>query len=321
MSLQAWGFSANFRKMILSCVTTVQYSLPLNGSVSGSFRPSRGLHQGDPLSPFLFILCTEMFSRMVAAEERMGRFGSIKLGRGVPSVSHLLYADDILVSCKAIVEYTDTIMRIFNIFEGWSGLRVNTEKSSLFFSPKTDRRLKGRIKHVTSFKDLQKGTVYLGNPFLMGRQKIKEFGRIQERVQCRLEGWQSQLLSRAGKATLIKTVAQAIPTYVIAMFRLPKKVCDNLDTIIRRFWWGTKEGSNRFLALKKWKEIYQLKDFGGLGFRLFSEFSSALLAKLGWKIACGEDSMWCNILRTKYLSNQSFFEHIPPVGASGIWKF
>lgn len=118
------------------------------------------------------------------------------------------------------------------------------------------------------------------NSLVFRKQKSEEFYNLKERIYIRLEGWQSQLLSRAGKVVLIKNVIQSIPTYSMATFQIPKQICDCLDTMVMRFWWGVKKEQKRFMALRKRTSICQLKSCGGLDFRLFYEFNTAMLAKL-----------------------------------------
>lgn len=115
------------------------------------------------------------------------------------------------------------------------------------------------------------------------------------------------MLSKVGKATLIKAIAQAIPVYTMSTFQILKDICDDLDAMVRHFWWGTKPGPKRFLALKSWKTICQSEDVGGLGFKKFQDFNLALLSKLGWLTAKGENRLWVDVLRRKYLQGRSFF--------------
>lgn len=142
---------------------------------------------------------------------------------------------------------------------------------------------------------------------------------LQERIDSRLQGWSKHLLLRARKLTLIKSVIPAVLTYFMSTFRFPNCLCNQLDTRIQKFRWGTGN-SNKVIALKAWKYICTPKENGGLGIRSFNDINSPLLAKLGWKIAIGEDTLCTRMLKAKYLKKHSHFECCRKVGNSPIWK-
>lgn len=100
-----------------------------------------------------------------------------------------------------------------------------------------------------------------------------------------MEGWSNKVLSKAQKATLIKPMVQATPTYTMTTFEVPSEVCKEHDSLVRKFWWGSKPESKDYLALKARKDICKPKALGGLGFRLFKDINMNLLAKLPWKLA------------------------------------
>ena len=126
---------------------------------------------------------------------------------------------------------------------------------------------------------------YLGNPLFLSRKKSKDFKFIKEKVLHRIEGWQTKLLSWAGKATLIKTYVLPIPQYTMSTSALPKEICHDMDSMVRRLWWCGSQEKTRFLALKSWESLCKLKSCGVLGFRRFEDFNKALLAKLYWNLA------------------------------------
>lgn len=99
--LDVWEFSPEVCKLIGNCLSTVNYSLLLNGSISGNFTPGRGLKQCDPLSLFLFILCSEFLTRLIHREEFLDKIHGIKVCRNAPAIFHLMYADDILLMSRA----------------------------------------------------------------------------------------------------------------------------------------------------------------------------------------------------------------------------
>ena len=115
----------NFRKLVLSCISSVHYSVLINGNISGSFKPSRGIRQGDPLSLFLFILCSEIFSRLMFKEESTGNLQGIKISKGVQAISHFLYADDIIIVYRENVKNASTVRLVLEKFYSWSGLQVS----------------------------------------------------------------------------------------------------------------------------------------------------------------------------------------------------
>lgn len=94
-----------------------------------------------------------------------------------------------------------------------------------------------------------------------------------------------------------------------------------MDGIVRRFWWESDPSKRNFLALKSWDKLCKPKKEGRLGFRRFKDINTAILAKLAWKIAGREVSLWTNILRRNYLKGKSFFEHVKSKGASFGWQW
>lgn len=143
--LRCFGFSQKWRQLVRQCVSTVFFSVLINGSPFGFFHPSRVLGQGDPLSRFLFILVMEALSRLVACAEHAGNFHSIKIARVAPPISHLLFADDLTFFCRATTREAPTLRDVLNTFERWTGQTINLSKSFLSFSRKMDPNLSTRI--------------------------------------------------------------------------------------------------------------------------------------------------------------------------------
>lgn len=111
--------------------------------------------------------------------------------------------------------------------------------------------MRRKVKQELSLKDMRTQGIYLGNCLVLGKNKRKEFGKIKEKIMNRVQGWNAHLLSKAGKATLIKIVAQAIPCYTMSTFLLSKTFNNDLDAIIRKFWWQVNPKYSRFFALKE----------------------------------------------------------------------
>lgn len=102
--MEKMGFARIWITWIMACVSSVSFSVLMNGNEHGFIKPERGIRQGNPLSPFLFILCAEALVSCLKVAESSGRLHGIKLAASGPSVHHLLFADDVLLMCRATSE-------------------------------------------------------------------------------------------------------------------------------------------------------------------------------------------------------------------------
>ena len=126
------------RKLSLTCISTVTYSVRINEKPHGHIVPSRGLRQGDPLSPYLFLLCAEGLSALIKKGAKDGQLEGISVCRSAPKLSHLFFTDDSLIFCKASLQECDSLQRILQVYEIASDQQLNKAKTSLFFSTNTD---------------------------------------------------------------------------------------------------------------------------------------------------------------------------------------
>lgn len=233
------SFDRKWIDWIRLCVTTVSYSFSFNGSQIGPIIPTRGLRQGDPLSPYLFLFCVEGLSRMLKTSSDEGRIKGCRICVQAPTITHLLFADDSFLICKANIEEVREIKSILQRYELESGQAINLEKSGIYFSSnvRLDKQLE--VKGLLGvYNDLSVGK-YLGLPSLIGRSKKTVFNFLKDRLWSKIQGWSSKCLSRAGKAVLLRTVAQAIPLYAMSCFLLPKSLCGELEKMMNSYWWGS----------------------------------------------------------------------------------
>jgi hypothetical protein len=299
------GFSSIWVTWIRICISTPSFSILLNGSPFGLISPGRGLRQGDFLSPFLFILGSEVFFRLMFKEERNGSLHGLQIARNCIDIHHLFFADD-LIFRKATVTVAATIKACLDKYCRWSGQLVNAAKSSIRFSKNSNPSRTARISTIIPYSTNPSTSIYLGLPILLGNSKKRAFHRIIEKVQNRIEGWRAKTLSQAGRLVLIKTVATALPSYTMSSFFLPNSFCSELDRIFKNFWWGFPAKKARNLSLKAWDSLCIPKASGGLGLRKMREVNLALISKLGWKLLNKSNSMWVNQLHYKYLNASSF---------------
>ncbi|MCH82913.1 putative ribonuclease H protein [Trifolium medium] len=264
--MEAMGFPHHLTDAIMDCVSNVSFSILINGKPSQPFTPQRGLRQGDHLSPYLFILCANVLSGLISKAQYQKKLHGIKIAHGAPEVSHLLFADDSLFFCRANKKEAQTIKDIISDYQEASGQLVNMDKSDLMFSKHKPQPMKAMLHTILPMKMVSHFSKYLGMPTQMGRSKRQVFDFIQDRIWKKLKGWKEKHLSFAGRSTLIQVVAQAIPTYIMSCFLLPKNLCQHIESLTCKFWWGNST-DKRKIHWVKWDQICKPKRTGGLGFR------------------------------------------------------
>ena len=243
--MEKLGFAKRWRCLVMNCVTSVTYAIRVNGSPMGCITPTKGIRQGDPLSPYLFLLCAKGLSSLIKALVANGVMKGISICREGPELFHLFFANDSLIFCKASMENCDELQRVLGVYERASGQQLNRAKTSLFFSKNTPRDIQGEIQRRFGAQVIKQHEQYLGLPSLVGKNKRNNFTDIKEKLGKKLARWKEKLISKAGKEILIKAVALAIPTYTMSCFKIPDSLCDDLTSMIRNFWWGQKSDEKK----------------------------------------------------------------------------
>ena len=220
---------------IMTCVSTVRYSVRFTGVPSHSFSPSRGLRQGDPLSPYLFLLVADGLSTLLKHNERLGNIDGVKVCRRALSVSHLLFVDDSLLFFRANVHQALVIKDVLSTFERCSGQLLSPNKCSLLINENCDQQIADQVRLTLGVERLDFKAKYLGLPTPHGRVRRGLFQPLEGRFHKRMVAWNEIFLSAVGKEVLIKSVAQALPVYVMSVFKLPLTLCDDLMKQIRAF--------------------------------------------------------------------------------------
>ena len=277
--------------VIMSCVSSSSILILFNGGKLDPFLPSRGIRQGNPLSPYLFIMCMQYLSYLIHDKCRDNLWDPIKAARHGPAFSHLFFPDDLVLFAKADRKNCHSVSDVLESFCDIFSQKVNHNKSKVFFSPNVcaeTRRDYCSILHIDSTPNLGK---YLGFPLHHDGSSAHDFDFVIERVQTKLLGWKSTLLSMAGRVFLTQVVTSAIPSYVMQGNLLPGKILRSIDMINRNFIWGSTL-SKKKLHLVSWKKITKPRVEGGLGLMAAKQKNIALAAKLCWRFKSKPQEMW-----------------------------
>lgn len=183
-TLSALNFPPQFVRWIELCITTASFSVQVNGELSGLFRSARGLRQGCSLSPYLFVICMNVLSHMLdtaALEKRIGyhpRCQNLKL-------THLCFADDLLVFTNGNKRSIEGILQIFDKFATFSGLKISLEKSTLYMAGVKEED-KEEILQSFPFESGSLPVRYLGLPLLTKRMSLSDYTPLIEKIRGRI---------------------------------------------------------------------------------------------------------------------------------------
>eukprot|EP00253_Pinus_taeda_P011657 PITA_11657 len=281
--LIAFRFDHSWVRWVMALVTSSSFSILVNGTPSGIFSPSRGLRQGDPLSPFLFIIMMEGLGRAIKQVKYSGKIKGLQL--------------------------TD------------NGMEVNLSKSKIFFF-NTNIAVQKNISRILGFQRDFLPSKYLG-VLLTAKPMLKSIWEpLINKLQDKVSTWTIKYLNLAGKLVLTKAVLQAIPISMLSALPAPKGVLQQFRNIQRNFLWD-KEETERKWALVSWDKICKPKKHGGLGFDDQEILSKALGAKIWWHWVYHPETQWENIWKEKYANswqNNDLIRMSGNIKGSYIWN-
>ncbi|XP_074274110.1 uncharacterized protein LOC141597542 [Silene latifolia] len=293
------GFPTYWRNIIWECVSTVSYRLLINGEPSEAFRSSCGLRQGDPLSPYLFIMCMEVLSRQLLKAERNGSLTDLKISRYAPTLSHLFYADDALLCCKATPSSFETLRNLFKDFEYASGQMINFNKSFIKFSPNAPEDYRAHLTSILKMKPVPTFGTYLGVPIDIPRKRFELFHPYIDKITTRIASWSALHLSQPCKLIIISAILLASLNHVFSSVPVPLSVCRKIDALLVAFWWRNDWNKHSIHWLSQ-NVLQAPKEYGGLGIKNSHLLSQALLLKNFWRIHSQPTALLARYLVPKY---------------------
>ncbi|GJX75160.1 putative RNA-directed DNA polymerase, partial [Tanacetum coccineum] len=260
------GFSNNWRSWIRGCLNSAYASVLVNGSPTPEFKIEKGLRQGDPLSPFLFILAIEALNVVLEEAKVRHFFRGMEVGNDRIYISHLQFADDAIIMGDWSQINVKNLSRILTCFHLASGLKINFNKSKLFGIGVTDNKLSCLASSICC-QPSHFPCTYLGLPIGANMSRSANWSPLIDRFHKRLSMWKSKTLSFGGRLTLIKSVLGSLGVYFFSTFKAPK------DKVIA--------------------PLYQ----GGLNIGSLKISNQGMLTKWWWRFNTESTSLWCNVIR------------------------
>jgi hypothetical protein len=200
-----------------------------------------------------------------------------------------------------VQDQAEVINSALRLYERCIGQLINPSKCSMMFGSNCSYVNKEKVMEILKVDSTAVDEKYLGLPTPEGRMCKEKFRSTKERFVKRFTNCAEKFMSMGAKEVLIKSVAQAIPTYVMGVFKLSASMCEELTQLIRYFWWG--EGGQRKVHWLAWDKLMMPKCMGGLGFCDMKLFNQALLARQAWRLIQYPDSLCAQLLKAKYYPN------------------
>jgi hypothetical protein len=289
------GFSRRWRDWISALWATSSSTFLLNGDPGKRIHHCRGVRQGDPLSPMLFLLAMEPLHMLFHHAQSSGTLSF--LHQNCANFRMSLYADDAAVFIHPTARDLATTKHILQIFGDASGLITNLDKTNFYPIRCHNLNLEGVFGLDHPLSDFP--CTYLGLPLHYKKLPKATLQPLLQRIGNRLPGWKRNLISYPGRELLVKTVLSAMPTHFLTVYKLPKWAEKEIDRYRRSFLWRGEDpdkvkGGH---CLVKWKHCAMPKRLGGLGIKDLEKFGRALRLRWLWYSWDNHDRPWKNLLK------------------------
>eukprot|EP00253_Pinus_taeda_P007884 PITA_07884 len=232
--LTSFGFDHNSVRWVMALVTTSSFSILVNGSPSYIFIPSRGVRQGDPLSPFLFILMMERLGRSIKHAKAMGKIKGLQLSKNGQAPTHQQFVDDTMQQGIPTVKEASAYNKILKEFVMATGMEVNLSMSKISFL-NTNIAIQRNISRILGFQRDSLPTKYLGVPLTARPMHKSIWEPVFNKLQDRVKKWTLKVLNLASRLVLTRSVLQSIPIFMLSTLLAPKGVLEQFNNIQRDF--------------------------------------------------------------------------------------
>ena len=289
---------------------------------SPKFKSRRGVRQGCPMSPYLFVLAINELSIMLNEAAQANHLQGIMLGPNCPAIHSLLFADDLLVCGQASIREAQMMAQIIQHFCDQSGQTPNWSKSAILFSAYVNQSTIADIRSIFPVSSMDESFNHLGHPLILpAKNRVVAYNFVLDKFKAKLPSYKANMLSHAARLELIRAVFSAIPVYYMSNILFTKKFIAKLTSIIRTFWWtGIREDNSKGLCLRAWKDICTSKKEGGLGIRNLHAMNQGLILASAWRLANNPNSHLHLVLKSKYFSDTSIWAASSNTPKSAFWS-
>ncbi|XP_050225957.1 uncharacterized protein LOC126675366 [Mercurialis annua] len=318
--MKKMGLDSKWIRIMMLCIASVRYIKIGDFQLDNPLVPGRGLRQGDPLSPYLFLICAEGVSSRLNGLEAAGKIYGCAVSRLALRINHLFFADDCYLFFRAVKEEATIIRNTLLEYGSVSGQVVKFNKCNIRYSFNTDHRMRAKINNLMCINKVDNQGLYLGLPSLIGRNKRDVFRFIKDRVWQKLQGWRSKMLSSGGNEILLKSAAQAMPNHVMSVFLIHVDLCAELQRMMNSYWWSRDSSSKKGTSWSSLNNLCTPKGLGGMGFKNLHEFNVAMLGRQSWRLLQNKESLCFKVLSTKYFPSGNFFDATLGNNPSFTWR-
>lgn len=313
-ALTGMGFPAIFTNWIMTCITTCMISVKVNGSLEGYFKAASGLRQGDPMSPYLFVIAMEVLTSILKKKTDCADF-KYHHQTQILQITHLTFADDVMLFCRGERRSIDLLLEGVADFAAISGLCTNNSKSTCFFA-NVDRTFREYVISSTGFQQGSLPVRYLGLPLISTKLRYRDCLPLIMRIKDKIENWTTKLLNHAGRLQLLKTVLFGLQGFWSAHLFLPKAVLKQLQSMFTHFLWSASSSAHKQVKVS-WKDCALPKAEGGLGIRDLCEWNLAAFLHHLCRIVRRDSSLWISWFHSTLLRNKAFWT--VPIPSKASW--
>ncbi|GKA45251.1 RNA-directed DNA polymerase, eukaryota, reverse transcriptase zinc-binding domain protein [Tanacetum coccineum] len=269
--MEKLGFGIKWRSWIFGCLRSARSSILVNGSPTAEFEISWGLREGDPLSPFLFILAMEGLHALTCKTEELNLYKGASFGRDNMSILHLIYVDDVIFFGEWSHTNVHHLLCVLRCFFLISGLKINVHKSSILGVCIFDNEVSNMACNI-GCGAAKFPLKYLGVPTGCSMAKCNNWNSIIQKFTSKLSSWKARLLSTGGRLTLVKSVLGSLPTYYMSIYMMPVHV--------------------------RWKKCLASKKLGGLDIGSIYGLNIGLLFKWIWLFLTRPTDLWACVIKS-----------------------